>query len=286
MKACRFIILLMVLCNTSFAQDETRRLTLSAGTYAGIMNGLTDIGTGGASSPFIRQLSLKGARPATGMYAQLQYRELVSLFLSMKHGSIAAADRTSANQSDASRALRNLSFRSPVTELAARTGVSVFCSRWYGEDGIHRFSISITGGFSLFRFNPRASLDGKWHRLRDYRLEGQGFAEQPGSRPYPWVEKALPFSIQADRELTNGMKLGLECSYRLTFTDYLDDVSGTYIDPALFDMYFAPAKAAIARQLQYRGTGTLSAVPVGQPRGNAKKNDAWFSIMLKLGVIL
>ena len=86
---------------------------------------------------------------------------------------------------------------------------------------------------------------------------------------------------------TDNMYLGLEILHRTTFTDYVDDVSKDYIDPTLYSKYLSPENAAVARQVYDRklsNTGTaFSPTYVGEQRGNPKRNDAFFSSIIKFG---
>ena len=75
--------------------------------------------------------------------------------------------------------------------------------------------------------------------------------------------------------------LGLEGMVRRTFTDYLDDVSTRYIDPALFGAYLSPENAALARELHYRDTRPSSVI-----RGNPDNDDYFFTLSLRFGLVL
>jgi len=83
------------------------------------------------------------------------------------------------------------------------------------------------------------------------------------------------------------MFIGLEVLHRKLFTDYVDDVSTDYIDPALFDKYLPAPQAALAKQLNYRGTyswaNTRPSAIVGAQRGDPKQNDAYFSTIIRMG---
>ena len=48
------------------------------------------------------------------------------------------------------------------------------------------------------------------------------------------------------------MYIGMEVLHRKTFTDYIDDVSTTYIDNNLFGQYLTSEQAAMANQLYFR----------------------------------
>jgi hypothetical protein len=82
----------------------------------------------------------------------------------------------------------------------------------------------------------------------------------------------------------------LELLYRKTFTDYIDDVSTTYIDPNDFDATLSPKDAAIARQIHDKTIGIITPginrYEPGTQRGNSRNMDAYFSFVIKLGIRL
>jgi hypothetical protein len=85
--------------------------------------------------------------------------------------------------------------------------------------------------------------------------------------------------------LTSTLNLRAELVYRILFTDYLDDVSTTYIDPTVYQNYFTGNKLANALLLndrQYELDPTHITQP-GDQRGNPKNNDAYFSFNFKIG---
>lgn len=79
-----------------------------------------------------------------------------------------------------------------------------------------------------------------------------------------------------------------EICYRKLWTDYLDDVSSSYVDPVLFAKYFAGPKANLAAQLADRrlSAGALPARQAGEIRGNNTNNDTYFTFHLKIGIVL
>ena len=85
---------------------------------------------------------------------------------------------------------------------------------------------------------------------------------------------------------SDAMSLSLEVIHRKTFTDYLDDVSKDYIDPALFYSYLTPSQAALAQRMANKtdasGLGVAGFGP-GDKRGTPTNNDAYYSICLKVG---
>ena len=70
-------------------------------------------------------------------------------------------------------------------------------------------------------------------------------------------------------------------------TDYLDDVSTTYIDKTLYQKYFIGDEFTRALALHNRQNEINPAhtTAIGDIRGNPKNNDAYFSINFKLALV-
>ncbi len=164
-----------------------------------------------------------------------------------------------------SRHDRNLSFRSDNLELSALITYSL-----HAKD--QRFKTSkwrpyLLAGLGLTYINPRAQLDGKWHALPP--LETEGIA-------YKKIHMVVPAGLGVGLQVNELWQLALELSYRLTFTDYLDDVSTLYRDPASFGNSLAAALADRRPQIG------LDKAPTGSPRGNSKTNDGYLLFGLKV----
>jgi len=54
-------------------------------------------------------------------------------------------------------------------------------------------------------------------------------------KAYSPIGISIPLGIGVRYRISRKMDVSFEMAYRFTFTDYLDDVSGDYVDPALFD---------------------------------------------------
>jgi hypothetical protein len=70
--------------------------------------------------------------------------------------------------------------------------------------------------------------------------------------------------------------VSIEIGPRITFTDYLDDVSGDYPDFELLSQFKGPTAVAIS----YRADELPGGTPIGElksgSRGNARDNDWYF----------
>ena len=142
-------------------------------------------------------------------------------------------------------------------------------------------------GLGFFNFKSFANDPaGNKTYLQPLSTEGQEFITGKGN--YKRTSLAIPFGIGAEYALNEDMRVGLEIGYRKTFTDYIDDVSTTYIDRTLFDKYLTPADAAIAKLISDKTIGIVTPgvtrYAPGVQRGNSNNNDAYFSFVLKFGI--
>jgi len=127
---------------------------------------------------------------------------------------------------------RNLSFNSNVWELAVQGDFNFF--RFMpGEPG-YNFTPYVTFGVGVFNYDPYAMLQGQKHFLRPLNTEGQGSTLYPDRKPYGSMAFSIPFGAGVKYCINDRINIGFEIVHRVTGTDYLDDVSKTYVDPAVF----------------------------------------------------
>lgn len=122
---------------------------------------------------------------------------------------------------------RNLSFKSPITEIGVMAELNFF--KLYHERGKNFFAPYLFGGIAVFSFNPQAQdIDGNWYALQHLGTEGQGFEGEKDY--YSLCNVAIPFGLGFRFNFAKFFSIGAEWGMRFTFTDYLDDVSGEYYD--------------------------------------------------------
>ena len=123
--------------------------------------------------------------------------------------------------------------------------------------------------------------------MQPLSTEGQGFAEYPDRKPYKLKQINYPVGAGVKYELSNNLNLRAEFIYRITNTDYLDDLSTRYINPSLYPSYFSSTQLADAVALSDRRSRNNPEYPInpkgGQIRGNPKNNDAYFTFNIKIG---
>lgn len=122
---------------------------------------------------------------------------------------------------------RNLSFQTPIQE--ASLYFELFLKKYNPNYKWNIMSPYIFFGISLYHFNPRANYMGVWYDLQPLGTEGQGNPAYPDRVPYKLTQYAYPMGFGLKGSVTKYWNIGLEMGYRKTTTDYLDDVSTTYI---------------------------------------------------------
>lgn len=253
-----------------------------------LMNGLTDIGgRKGAGKKFLKDLNWQVSKPGLGFYVATTYKEVIGLKLEGTMGAIESYDSI-LKKEDANligRYGRNLSFKTSILEIQLAFEFHPLRLWRYKENKSPFWSPYLVAGVGYFYYNPKAALNGKWINLEPLRLEGQGFAEYPNKKKYRLNQINVPLGLGVNYELGPTLKLHFEVICRLLFTDYLDDVSGEYIDPDLFSKYLDRDAAVIARSLYSRMQELQPGYRVNErmSRGNAGNNDSFFTIQLKLG---
>lgn len=291
-----------VLCAATFsmhmAPTGASAQSLSAGNSkyeisfgVGPMFFLGDLGgSAGIGRPFIKDLDFPMTKVGISIYGSYYPSEWLGLRLALNQGTLAASDAQAPNKGgdEVDRLQRNLSFKSSVTEIYAAAEIypTVFFEQYDGLFG--KFRPYGVIGAGLFRFNPKAQdVNGEWVALQPLRLEGQGMAEYPDRKPYKLIQAEIPMGFGFKYYLKDNMYIGLEVLHRQTFTDYIDDVSTGYIDPAYFNQYLSAGDAAKARRLYYRGTYQSAVSNPGNiqtfQRGDPTENDAFFSTFVRFG---
>ena len=160
---------------------------------------------------------------------------------------------------------RNLSFRSDITEYS---GVIEFNFLKYGLNVLDKkFTSYVFLGVAMFEYNPETYFENDWYSLRDIKTEGQSY----GTSSF-----AIPFGMGIKWNIARNFSLESNIGFRKTFTDYIDDVSGTYLDNANIDQKMGPVAAALADRSAELNNG-VPQFKAGSRRGNPDFND-WYII--------
>jgi hypothetical protein len=278
---------------------ERNESRLEAGFNFGPTFFLGDLGGNrGIGTKFIKDINLDMTRMMKSAYISYYPSEAIGFRLAGTITSVAGSDDqiTTETGAEIARKMRNLDFRSSIWEVY--TAVEFFPGMWINKlrrkETYSRIQPYCFAGIGVFHFNPEGSLTEngkkKWHNLKELMTEGQGMEEYAERNPYKLTQLNIPLGFGIRYSVNDGINTSLECNYRQTFTDYIDDVSTNYIDPNLFEKYLSPEKAEIARAINNKALGANSGANSrygdGTQRGNPKNTDAYFSFSFKLGVNL
>jgi hypothetical protein len=165
---------------------------------------------------------------------------------------------------------RNLSFSSPITDI--HLGLEYAILNPYE----HTLSPYVFAGISNYSFKPSAlDTSGRKVYLQPLSTEGQGFYQ--GRKVYKLNQFAIPFGGGVKFSLSENIRVGVEVGLRKTNTDYLDDVSTTYVDQAIL----LANRGQLAVDMAFRGDelkNTAQAYPAdGSQRGGKSKDWYYFS---------
>jgi hypothetical protein len=220
---------------------------------------------------------LNRPKPAVGIFIRKQFSNYVALRISGHYAKVGYSDIYNSNEFEKRR---NLSFNSNIFELAIQGDFNFF--KFIPSDPYHRFTPYLTLGVGIFNFDPYAFYRGQKVFLRPLGTEGQGTAAYPDRKPYSTVALCMPFGMGAKYAINPRMNLGVEVAYRFTSTDYLDDVSKTYVGSDKFPPN-TDATPSVAQRLQDRSyeTGELIGTE-GRQRGLPKQKDQYVIAELTL----
>lgn len=183
------------------------------------------------------------------------------------YGMIGAQD---ADANDAWRRNRNLSFRNEILEGSCTVELN-YKDYQIGNQKA-RFSPYLFLGVGIFSHRPQANFNGRWYELQPLGTEGQGTTE--GGEPYSLTGLAFPFGVGMKVNLFSIVALSVEWGMRKTYTDFLDDVSGVYIDPAVLADESGPLTVALADRSIAFPEGLEN--NAGMERGDSGRND-WYN---------
>lgn len=285
------------------------------GFTAGVANYMGDIGDGKVSRrDFIWDLQEFRSKPAFGLYARrkLDRDGLWHIRADFSQIHISGTDKDTQY---APRRARNLHFRNHMTEGSIRLERDLLQKPlvWARQ---RRAMLTVRGfvGFARLHHNPEARVDlnnmmydqlvetgitseGQWHSLPELMTEGVDYSDD--------LEiNTIPFGLSA---LITGQKrggaadfyIGVEVGFRMTDTDYLDDISGFYADPGSMGTLAAalssqanPTDLSIANGgLESGPAGSMTAhsyigeeIPV--IRGNKANDDAYGTFVITYGKVL
>ncbi len=280
-----------------FYNDEyyDNDVTFEVGASLNAMNCLTDLGgKKGIGKRFLKDLNTGKTHVAGGVFFSAMYRNAIGVRVEGTFGKLSADDNVLSGITDIAkeRYNRNLNFRTTLTEGSVLAEIHpLFIINNYAESDAYppRLSPYLLAGVGYFSYNPQGQVPGtnNWVDLQPLSTEGQGFPEYPDRKPYKLQQINIPVGLGFKYEVNPLFNLRLEGIYRILNTDYLDDVSTTYVTPASFLSNFTPTKAALAQMMSDKQIIKRPNTIGGKgKRGSPAEKDAYFSLNLKISFVL
>lgn len=224
----------------------------------------------GDINPSHHRLSFEGAQVAKGISVGYFFNSTFGLKARFVDSFLKADDKGSLALD---RVNRNLHFRTDLKELSISAEVELLnLIPWFKRRSLRPY---ISMGVAKFWFNPQAKQNGVWHDLQPLGTEGQGLPESD-TELYSRSQLSLPVGGGVRYHINPNTVVSFEVIPRITFTDYIDDVSTTYPDFELLRSY----RGDLAADIAYKGDDIVNYVTTnadinGTARGNPREND-WY----------
>lgn len=263
---------LILLCLLSGAMVFARAQSLEFGIMGGVSNYQGDLSD--------QKINFNLTRPAGGALVRFNVNKFLSLKGNVFYGTIEGRDSLSDKPTSQ---YRNLSFKSSLLEFSGQVEVNLLGFGFDTRRQTHYFSPYVFAGLSVFNFNPKAYYNNVWYELQPLGTEGQGLTAFQTRKRYSLTQFALPVGLGFKVRLSPNWTLGGETGVRMTTTDYMDDVSTTYVDEYYLKTSYGinQPSAALADRTQERYPN----MPKNEnkaPRGNPNKLDRYFFTGLTL----
>lgn len=248
------------------------------GVQAGASNYLGEMGGKEKTRRnFISDIKLSKTQITAGAFARYKFTPLISAKLAANWVRIEGADYLSSNRG---RVGRNLSFQNNIFELELTGQVFFYEVPDLGHTYRYRndFKMYAFVGVTGLYHSPRTNYNGDWVKLQPLQTEGKRYSK---------IGVAIPLGIGLFFTIEKRHRIGWEFNWRTTFSDYLDDVSTVYADPA--DLSSAEAIALANRRDEL---GDAENVPhadnysPGEKRGDPSHNDSYLSTSVYYSYVL
>jgi hypothetical protein len=259
----RYLVVIILFSSLSCGYSQGFKTAAETGFFGGGSYYIGDLNPG---KHFIY------SKPAFGFIFRYNLTKRYSMRFNATYGNVYAYDSKS---SDPFQQERNLNFHSQIMELAFGMEITMF------NYNINNMKDPITPYFfyqvALAKINPMADYNGNEYTLQNLGTEGQGTSLSDRD-PYKLTQLTIPLGIGLKFNFRPRLAMSIEYGIRKTFTDYLDDVSGNYVDPDVL----SAANGSLAGELSDPSLGHSNFSNVGFNRGNSGNKDwyTFFGVMI------
>jgi hypothetical protein len=273
MRSKYFITLVFMLCSFTKSQAQTFYKWTEFGAAVGATQYFGDIND---------NYGFKHIRSNFGVLGRYNFNHYLSFRISANYTQVGYDD---ADNTNTYQKMRNLSFRSNILEATAQAEFNFF--RFETGNLEHEWTPYLTAGIGAFYYNPYTFFQGDKYYLRPLGTEGQNLGGQYSDRVYGSTAVCFPIGAGVKWWLVPGVNMAVEVAHRLTTTDYLDDVSTTYIG----SNKFAPDPSALNAAYFIQDPSLISSpnAPigrVGKQRGANATKDQYLMVQFLVSIQL
>jgi hypothetical protein len=202
-----------------------------------------------------------------GGFVRKQFGNYTSVRLSAHFAKLGYSDIYSNNEY---QQRRNLSFNTNIFEIALQGDFNFF--KFIPTDPDHAFTPYATLGVGFFTYDPYAYYHNQKVYLRPLHTEGETFYK--GRKEYGSMALCFPIGFGIKYAINDNVNLSFEITHRFTTTDYIDDVSTTYIGADKFPS--TASGKSIAGIMQDRSFEVGPPIGIeGRQRGFSKQKDQY-----------
>jgi hypothetical protein len=254
------------------------------GVHVGAANYLGEMG--GKDQPrrdFVWDMKLSQTRWAVGGFARRKLNRMFSVNGGLMYMRIQGADALSTYRP---RVGRNLNFRNDMLELYVRPEFTIFQDNDLGGRGRYKTDFRLFGyvGVAALYHAPKGQInrEGAFYDLQPLRTELVDYSK---------LSVAIPAGIGFHFTKKRRHRFGWDMGWRTTFTDYLDDASTVYADPAALAANGGLEAVALADQsaFAYALDATLphpNNYDEGAIRGDPTHNDSYLTMTFTYSYVL
>jgi hypothetical protein len=265
----RILCIICLSCHLLHGQIVQGGLAIGKSVYWGDLN----------ASEFSANLNNNGGLAIQG-FVKYHYQRTAAVKIGLLMGKLQADDQNSNLDWQKER---NLNFYSRIFELSAMGEYYIF-----GFDPVSSekpFSPFITAGLALIHFDPKTNYRGAVYSLQSLGTEGQG--NVGFKNKYNKVALAIPFGGGAIIKLNKSINISVDIVARRAFTDFLDDVSGNYVNYNELKSLNGEMAAILSdRTNEYLGINEPKQRVNGEQRGGKFVSDWYFTGMVGISFFL
>ncbi|MEO6556675.1 MAG: DUF6089 family protein, partial [Ferruginibacter sp.] len=216
-------------------------------------------------------------KPAFGLFFRKQFGNYVGMRIAAHYAQLGYSDTYSKNEYQKTR---NLSFNTNIWELAVQGDFNFF--KFVPANPDYSFTPYVTLGVGVFSYDPYAMYNGQKEFLRPLGTEGQNLGIE-GRSQYGTMGICIPFGVGIKYNISPKINFSVEICHRFTTTDYIDDVSTTYVGADKFpNDASGPSTALLLQDRSYEIDPDNLLGVAGRQRGWSKQKDQY--IIAEIGL--